>query len=289
LALVKSAWLSRPHLLQEKKNGYGVLAYAAMYGYSDRTKKNKEIVAFLIEHGAPFNACDAAYLDQPDELARILEADPDELRLKEKGWTPLHFAAERGSLACTKLLIERGADVNAGLSEGGAPLAQAAHAGPMKTQPAEDVANLLIENGAKVDIFLAAMLGHVDSLKRILDAEPGKLEAENKNGERPLHHAAHNLRLEAARLLLDRGAAVEDGERAKLSPFIWATIHAWDKGGLEMLELLLRHGAELNRPDREGMTALDYAIEYSFPAVQAFLQARNAKAIRHADKIRGPV
>ena len=48
------------------------------------------------------------------KLKSLLDADP--ALVGAKGWfdrTPLHAAADAGSLACVRLLVERGADVNA--------------------------------------------------------------------------------------------------------------------------------------------------------------------------------
>ncbi|KAG8348807.1 putative Ankyrin repeats (3 copies) putative Ankyrin repeat [Trypanosoma vivax] len=60
------------------------------------------------------------------------------------GWTPLHYAAERGFFAIAERLVQEGANVNAKDEMKRTPLHLAAAAGRI------DVAHLLVKNGAAV-------------------------------------------------------------------------------------------------------------------------------------------
>ena len=51
-----------------------------------------------------------------------------------------------------------------------------------------DIANLLLENGARLDLFAAAMLGKIDFVKAALQAFP---EARNVNGPHGIPLIAH--------------------------------------------------------------------------------------------------
>ena len=52
-----------------------------------------------------------------------------------------------------------------------------------------DIATFLLEKGARIDIFAAAMLGHLDAVKAILTARPSLLEAKGPHGIPLLAHA----------------------------------------------------------------------------------------------------
>ena len=81
-------------------------------------------------------------------LARLTElADKVDVnaRLGGDGDTALHRAAARGQVQAVRLLLERGANVNAGDDEGTTPLILASYRGHV------EVARLLLERGAAVD------------------------------------------------------------------------------------------------------------------------------------------
>ena len=52
-----------------------------------------------------------------------------------------------------------------------------------------DIAEFLLEKGARIDIFCAAMLGHLDAVKSILAARPGLLDAKGPHGLPLIAHA----------------------------------------------------------------------------------------------------
>jgi ankyrin repeat protein len=59
---------------------------------------------------------------------------------------------------------------------------------------------------AQPDVFEAAALGEVETLRTLLDADASGVSAWSDDGFTPLHYAAFFGRPEAARLLLERGA-----------------------------------------------------------------------------------
>ncbi len=67
-------------------------------------------------------------------------------------------------------------------------------------------ADLLIELGAKFDVFSAASQGRIDVLQQLLDADPASVNAPGGDGQRPLHVAKT---AEIAELLIARGADLE--------------------------------------------------------------------------------
>jgi len=134
----------------------------------------------LIAAGAVPDACAAAHLDRPDILVRLLAADP--ARVHERGGdgqTPLHFAKSR---AVADLLLDAGADIDARDVDHRATPAQwmldrTRGAGRF------DLAGHLVNRGASTDIFLAAALGLTDTVRRMLEANPGLLDLRTGQGD----------------------------------------------------------------------------------------------------------
>jgi ankyrin repeat protein len=157
---VKSAWWA---------GGFHAL-YSARGAVADR----------LIAAGAVMDACAAAQLDRPDELARLLDAEP--ARVRERGGdgqTPLHFARSR---EVVDLLLERGADVDArDVDHRATPAEWMLQVGRRRGR--YDLARYLVERGASADIFLAAALGLTDRLRELIEEDPSRLELRTGEGE----------------------------------------------------------------------------------------------------------
>ncbi len=98
------------------------------------------------------------------------------------------------------------------------------------------MADLLVELGAKFDVFSAASQGRIDVLRKLLDADPASVNAPGGDGQRPLHVAKTP---EIAELLITRGAEVEirdiDHESTPIQ------YHANNPG---VLRVLLKRGAK---------------------------------------------
>lgn len=93
-----------------------------------------------------------------------------------------------GDLGVVKQLLEQEpAIVNAAWDWGGGDwetgLGAAAHVGR------RDIAEYLLEHGARMDVFAAAMLGEVDIVRAMLDAQPGLREARGPHGIPLVAHA----------------------------------------------------------------------------------------------------
>jgi ankyrin repeat protein len=98
----------------------------------------------------------------------------------------------------------------------------------------------------------------------------------------PLHLAAAGLRCEAARALLDAGAAVNAVNRRGATALHYACdprplSHTWDPAGQRrIIELLVSCGAAVDQADRSGVTALHRAVRARSPAAVAALLAAGA-------------
>lgn len=127
--------------------------------------------------------------------------------------TVLHLAVMHGHLRIVKLLLNRGADVEATDRFGLTPLHYAAAA-------AADVTQVLIDAGANPDqtdiegnapIHYAATNGLVEVLKVLVKGGAG-INALDRGGDAALHQAAENGHIEAVKVLLELGAdaSIED-------------------------------------------------------------------------------
>lgn len=142
-------------------------------------------------------------------------ADPNALDVGDNA-SPLHFAAERGHLDVVELLVEAGADVNwkEDVHELG-PLGWATFFGAVHV----DVANYLIERGARLDMFSAIALGRTDDVRQIAHEDPAVLDkrsSECDHRKSPIEFAAAKKQFAIARLLVELGATVGLVEAAAL-------------------------------------------------------------------------
>ena len=144
------------------------------------------------------------------------------------------------------------------------------------------------------EIHNAAASGDLDKVRSLLDADPGLLESKGNNGYTPLMVACRTLHVEIADYLIDKGAnvnAIGDGGMTPLFCFPYdkeapfdliqrlvgkgANVNAklrlnrnWTvlvdfvvKGNIEVVKLLIDHGADLDIRDIEG-TPLQMAIHH---------------------------
>jgi hypothetical protein len=86
-----------------------------------------------------------------------------------------------------ELLAQEAALANASFDWGGGDfetgLGAAAHMGR------KDIANYLLGNGARVDLFAAAMLGRLDIVRAVLDAFPAAIRTPGPHGIALIAHA----------------------------------------------------------------------------------------------------
>ncbi|MET9022610.1 ankyrin repeat domain-containing protein [Actinopolymorpha sp. NPDC004070] len=106
------------------------------------------------------------------------------------------------------------------------------------------VESLLLEAGAKEDVFTAAFLADVPSLVRMLAAEPSLAQAPDPAVDvldiTPVDHAVAGGQVETLRVLVDRAT---DG----LGGGVRALRGAAERGSVPMVELLLERGADATR------------------------------------------
>ncbi|MGH9379574.1 MAG: ankyrin repeat domain-containing protein [Thermoanaerobaculia bacterium] len=218
----------------------------------------EDVVAALLEHGADPNLADPVgnrWANLPRTAlngasragclacARLLLERGARIDATPQGdATPLMAAAQYGHLEVVRFLVDRGANVNARVRGDGTPLIEAAREGHSA------IVDLLLERGAEPDVavvgdgnplIMAAAGGHLEIARTLLDAgaDPNVWVS---GDEGPLYHAVERSDREMVRLLLERGADPTqtwpgDGN---------ALAVAGESGDREMLELLLSRALE---------------------------------------------
>ena len=140
--------------------------WAGGFGVLDNT--NPEQAAWLIERGAIVDIHAAAGLGMVEKVKEWLASDPSLVHAPGgDGQRPLHLARTKEII---DLLLDRGADINARDVDHQSTAAQ------YKVND-RDLCRHLIARGADVDIFMAAALGDMALVERVLAADPGSITA----------------------------------------------------------------------------------------------------------------
>ncbi|XP_033943418.1 dynein axonemal heavy chain 12 isoform X2 [Pseudochaenichthys georgianus] len=206
---------------------------------------------------------ESAFLGLENFVHLLLEscADPNARDIKKK--TPLALAAQNGHLNVVEALLQKGANVCCE-SESGPVLFDAAASGN------PDIISLLLDHGADpnqplssghLPIHRVAYHGHILALERLIPVT--KLEAVKEGGMSPLHSAAagghahlSNNDLQCTRLLLEAGAMVNQ------DPINCLQL-ALRQGHYEMINQLLKFGANVNYYSRVNTTHFPSALQYA--------------------------
>ena len=98
------------------------------------------------------------------------------------------------------------------------------------------------------EIHDAARQGDLAKIKRLLEKNPGLLEARNQNEKTPLHFAALGGHKEIVEFLIGKGADINAKNIAKETPLHYAAA----MGHKEVVDLLLAKGAVLNSGTSNG-------------------------------------
>ena len=111
----------------------------------------------------------------------------------------------------------------------------------------------LLEQKPKLDFFETAAVGNATDLRRLLDADPGRVKARNSFGWTALHIAAFAGNAANVKLLIDRGADVNSRAETKFrnTPLQTALL----TGEYDAARVLLENGADALVRQNKGVHA----------------------------------
>jgi ankyrin repeat protein len=166
-----------------------------------------------------------------------------------------------------------------------------------------DVADLLVERGASIDVFEAAALGDASKLQGLLIAQAERADSYSHDGWTPLHLAAFIGRVDAAQALIAAGPdlnalaknsnantplqAAVAGRKVNLAKILiaagadvnirtaygWTALHiAAHNGDLEMARLLIESSVDARARNDKGLTAKAIAIEGGHKELASYLE-----------------
>ena len=191
--------------------------------------RQDEIAKFLVAKGSPLTGFDAAALGETSILREMVMANPALLKVKDgAGLTLLMWAAFRHH---------------------------------------RETVEMLVAQGAPLDIYAAAALDLTDKVKEFLAADSRTLVGQGPGEMTPLQVAVGAGSFDAAKLLLDKGADPN-------SATDWGTalFDAARRGDADMIKLLLSHGARKDYFVPGFGTAYTYALANGHKEVAELLK-----------------
>eukprot|EP00903_Cladosiphon_okamuranus_P005628 g5595.t1 len=201
------------------------------------TAGKAEMVSMLCGEGAALNAFDdlgrtALHLATTEGLVAVMEALMAagalvDLGDERNGQSALVIATEQGNADAVEAIIKHGADVNAADQIGGTAL----HTAAVYNRPR--IIDMLIDAGASTEPE-GALHGHA-----------------------PLHCATRYNNLDCVITLVKRGANINKQASLLATPLHFAAGIAGEHGVAEVVEYLLRHGADETITTIDGETVAD--------------------------------
>jgi ankyrin repeat protein len=191
-----------------------------------------------------------------------------------EGKTALQHASKHGHTQIVELLLEKGADVNLSDILGGTALQQASQEGH------EQIVRLLLEKGAEVNIgnkegetalIWASGNGHTQIVELLLE-KGADFNFPDFSFKAALQWASVAGHEQIVRLLLKKGADVNFGGVMCFTALWWASM----RGHTQIVKLLLEKGADVNLSDRLGGAALEQASQEGHEQIVRLLLEKGA-------------
>jgi len=210
-----------------------------------------------------------------DSIFQLIPNDPDPTYVLS---ALLHWAVEEGLELVLKVLLEKGEPKVDKF--GSTLLHKASFAGHAA------IVSFLLRKFTDPQVrsaalFVASWRGHEPIVNQLLDTGVD-LDSKNEDGQTALHWAVIASDMKSAlqtlnapgtrkrpknkkvnigmvKLLIDRGAKVNDRNSVEQTPLHWAVV----RGDLKAIELLLENGADLKAKDDEGADVIEWAASYS--------------------------
>jgi alpha-D-ribose 1-methylphosphonate 5-triphosphate synthase subunit PhnG len=206
--------------------------------------EHQEVTRYLISRGCRTDLLMAAAVGDLNLVRNHLDADPECIRLRVSNeYFPMFNMRAGGTIYQWTLGFYLSAHQVA---------RKFAH---------EDVLQLLMDRSPAAVKLIAACWLADEALVRTTRAEHPEIAAHwSESDRRQVAHAARNNETTVVRLLLECGLPTDATSQHQATPLHWAAFH----GNLEMLNLLLRHKANLEATDADYHgTPMDWAVHGS--------------------------
>ncbi len=214
------------------------------------------------------------------ELMKLLIDKGADVNAADSGKSiPLHRVAAsrvevRGCKEAAELLIASGSNINAENTLGSSPLSSAMGRGQRV------IVKLLAENGAMtpvsgkkgIEMLHNAAAGGFQELLDLLISRGTDIQSKNSIGRTLLHSAIVGGLSETARWLISRGFSVRQKDLYTMTPLHYAAL----QGQLKVVELLLAKDADLNVSTKSGKRPLHLAQENKHQEVVQYLVSKEA-------------
>lgn len=263
-----------------------------LYVLSQRQTPSVESVQQLLDKGAHVNqpvryktplmhAASEGHL----EVVKLLLAKGAEVNAQTDEGTALMMAVRAGNVEMVKLLLAAGADVNAKHRIGDSALIMSATrsipemnppSGQPLPPPASEIMGLLLANGADANFIgqwghTALMEANTVAKVKLLIDHGARIDVADEEGRTALMHAADRDDVEVVEALLRSGADVREINKQNENGET-LLMRATAGGKVALVKLLLDHGADVNLTDVLGNTAAVIAYEKDQTAIQSMLQ-----------------
>jgi len=221
----------------------GVIGWATAWDY---IQPNPEIVGYLLAHGARHNIFSAVSMGEAAVIRELVARTPNDLERRMNGTTmrsmPLHLAVMKNRPASVMTLLDLGANTESLDEAGFSALDLAAFAGR------HDLAQLLLERGAKLRLPAAVALHRSAEVERLLRRDPGTLKPGGR-WRNLIVRASERAPGDVIETLIRNGASVNGCDNPKTSidsTSGYTPLHAaaW-YGNVSAIDVLMKHGADV--------------------------------------------
>ncbi|XP_061583000.1 dynein axonemal heavy chain 12-like isoform X2 [Cololabis saira] len=266
--MVKLLLMRGSRVNQEGTHGRRPLHEASRLG-------NLGMVELLLEAGAHLDPCShygltplalAAQGGHTEVVETLLQKGADVFSQARDEASILYEASAAGNPAVIHLLLEYGADANIPNHTGHMPIHRAAHRGNLQVLklllPVTDIRD--VHDSGISPLHSAAAVGNTECIKTLLDVgydpnymlHPWIRRSYDDERKSALFFAVSNNDLASAKLLLESGAMPNQDPIKCLQV-------ALRLGNYELINLLLRHGANVNYYSRINTTHFPSALQYA--------------------------
>ncbi|MDA3838253.1 MAG: ankyrin repeat domain-containing protein [Candidatus Delongbacteria bacterium] len=243
---------------------------------------NKDMVKFLIDKGADpdmkvvgdFTPIYIAAQQKNYDIVKCLIKNGVDInnKITNKKLSILMIVVKNGDLDMTKYLISEGADVNQYDKNCWTPVSYASY-----YNKNEILDFLLLQNGRKEDIkkkwpeiVRAAYNGNIKQINNFISASID-VNTMNYLGRSALHYASERGNIELVEILINNGADVNLKDKNGVTPLMEAS-----EKNVELVKSLLNAGADVNLYSNYRKNALIYAVEKDRGDIVKFLLGNGA-------------